>query len=269
MKKNFIVFLSFFICFHAASQQIENTNGLLVFGGYNAYFIEVDTPGLMISPEYIADKIRKDTTLVVHQIPISMLDSIRKKSYSIQDSCKDSRGDLLFFPCNIEFLKYSGSKLVDANCIFSICMRDICGPFKLLNFIKGFKLKHIKLAFNSSFGINEERNKKRLTSWTPGLFYFENDWFHMKTFLIYFFWYLLIPAIATFLLFYSQKGKSGGDIAFLFFSVIANLLYHAILIVNLRLKYRIYFSVFSFSVALISSWLISYNWLNSSGFLTL
>ncbi len=81
----------------------------------------------------------------------------------------------------------------------------------------------------------------------------------MKTFLIYFLWYLLIPGIATSFLFYSQEGKSGGDIAFLLFSVVANLLYHTILIVNLSLKYRIHFSVLSFSAALISSLLISYN----------
>ncbi|MNU90312.1 hypothetical protein D3C71_801760 [compost metagenome] len=79
----------------------------------------------------------------------------------------------------------------------------------------------------------------------------------MKNSSTYFLWYLLIPAIVTFFLFYSQKGKSGGDIAFLFLSVAGSLLYHAILIVNLRLKYRIYFSILSFSVTTITSLLIS------------
>lgn len=251
-------------CLHTTGQRIENTNGLLVFGGYNAYFIKVDTENFTISSEYIADRIRKDTTLIVSQIPVSLLNSIREKSYSLRDSCKDDKVDLFFFPCNIESLKYSSSKLVDTNCIFRICTHDICGPFKLLNTIEEFKLKCVELPFNSSFGINEKRNKKRFTSWAPGLFRFENDWFHMKTFLIYFLWYLLIPGIATSFLFYSQKGKSGGDIAFLLFSVVANLLHHTILIVNLSLKYRIRFSVLSFSAALISSLLISYNWQTQS-----
>ncbi|MNJ83562.1 hypothetical protein D3C87_09830 [compost metagenome] len=85
--------------------------------------------------------------------------------------------------------------------------------------------------------------------------YLENE---KKNLLICLLWYLLIPAIVTSLLFYSQKGKSGGDIAFLLFSVAGSLLYHAILIVNLHLKHRVYFSILSFSVTLVASWLISY-----------
>lgn len=79
----------------------------------------------------------------------------------------------------------------------------------------------------------------------------------MKKSLIYSGWYLLIPGITTLLLFYSQKGKSGGDMAFLLFSIAGSLLYHAILIVTLRLEKRVVCSILSFSATGISSWLMA------------
>lgn len=158
------------------AQRMEHQNGLLILGGYNAYFIKLDSTHQIPDPENLALRIQQDTTFVVSQIPINLLDSIREKSYVFSGDCKDPKGSLLFFPCTVMLMNYSVSKTVDTNCVIRVCSQNICGTFQLLYPIEEFEVKPWSLPFNPAhFVVDPAINQSRLSSWTPGMFRFEKE----------------------------------------------------------------------------------------------
>lgn len=176
MKRSITLIAFLVIFFQLHAQSIENQNGLLILGGYNAYFLRLDPTNTIVNPQDLALRIQHDTTFVISQIPIRLLDSIREKSYTLIGDCKDPRRSMLFFPCTVELLHYSVSRLADTNCVIRICSKDICGPFKLLYPIEEFEVKPWSLNFNPTyFVIDPAINESRLTSWTPGMFRFEKE----------------------------------------------------------------------------------------------
>lgn len=69
-------------------------------------------------------------------------------------------------------------------------------------------------------------------------------------------WYLFAPLSIIGLIFYSQYGKSGGDIAFLLFTTVFNIIYFLMVAFNVKLKQGVVCSLVGFSITLLLAFLV-------------
>ena len=167
--RNIIVLLLTWLSFQTYSQ-IENRNGVLVFGDRNAYFIEIDSLCTKVSPEYLSHKIENDTALILSGIPSSLIDEIVEKTYYLQVFCRsDVPQNVFIFPCHIEHIEYMESLIIDSNC-FCFGTNTFCGVSNGLRNIEHIKLNYLNHEFDSKFLKNAELSKERFSSFHPGLF---------------------------------------------------------------------------------------------------